>query len=52
MVERTRNGGAEVVALLKTGSAYYAPAAATHQMVNTVLFDEIVPAQKEHDDGR
>lgn len=40
LVERTRHGGAEIVALLKTGSAYYAPAAATLQMVKSVLFDE------------
>lgn len=40
LVERTRHGGAEIVSLLKTGSAYYAPAAATYQMVKTVLFDE------------
>ena len=40
LVERTRHGGAEIVALLKTGSAYYAPAAATYQMVKAVLFDE------------
>ena len=35
LVERTKNGGAEVVALLKSGSAYYAPAAAAHQMVRS-----------------
>ncbi len=40
LVERTRHGGAEIVALLKTGSAYYAPAAATYEMVKAVLFDE------------
>lgn len=40
LVERTRHGGAEIVALLKTGSAYYAPAAATYEMVKAVLFDD------------
>ena len=39
LVDRTRNGGAEIVALLKTGSAYYAPAAATLEMVEAVLQD-------------
>jgi malate dehydrogenase len=37
--DRTANGGAEVVALLKTGSAYYAPAAATFEMVDAILRD-------------
>ena len=36
---RTRNGGAEVVALLKTGSAYYAPAASVFEMVESILLD-------------
>jgi malate dehydrogenase len=40
IIERTRNGGAEIVSLLKTGSAFYAPAAATVQMVRSILFDE------------
>jgi len=40
LVERTRNGGAEIVALLKTGSAYYAPSAATLEMVEAVLMDK------------
>jgi malate dehydrogenase len=39
LVERTRNGGAEVVALLKTGSAYYAPSAAAARMVRSVALD-------------
>ena len=39
LVERTRNGGAEVVALLKSGSAYYAPAASVAQMVGAILGD-------------
>ena len=39
LVERTRKGGGEIVSLLKTGSAYYAPAAATVQMVDAVLLD-------------
>ena len=39
LVDRTRNGGAEVVALLKTGSAYYAPAASTFEMVDSILRD-------------
>jgi malate dehydrogenase len=37
--DRTRNGGAEVVALLKTGSAYYAPAASVFEMVESILLD-------------
>ncbi|MHB8449731.1 MAG: malate dehydrogenase [Mycobacteriales bacterium] len=39
LVERTRNGGAEVVALLKTGSAYFAPSAAAARMVRAVAED-------------
>ncbi len=39
IVERTRKGGGEIVNLLKTGSAYYAPGAATAQMVEAVLRD-------------
>jgi malate dehydrogenase len=39
LVERTAKGGAEIVALLKTGSAYYAPAAATFEMVESILLD-------------
>ena len=39
LVERTANGGAEIVALLKTGSAFYAPAAATFEMVEAILLD-------------
>ena len=37
--ERTANGGAEVVALLKTGSAFYAPAASSFEMVEAILLD-------------
>jgi malate dehydrogenase len=37
--DRTANGGAEVVALLKTGSAFYAPAASTFEMVDAILRD-------------
>jgi malate dehydrogenase len=40
LVDRTRNGGAEIVALLKTGSAYYAPAASALEMVAAVLLDK------------
>jgi len=40
IVERTRKGGAEIVGLLKTGSAFYAPAAATTQMVEAILRDK------------
>jgi malate dehydrogenase len=39
LVERTANGGAEIVGLLKTGSAYYAPAASTFEMVEAILLD-------------
>ena len=39
LVERTRNGGAEIVALLKTGSAYYAPSAAAARMAKAVIED-------------
>lgn len=39
LVERTRQGGAEIVALLKTGSAYYAPSAAAAQMARAVAED-------------
>jgi malate dehydrogenase len=40
IIERTRNGGAEIVNLLKTGGAYYAPAAATAEMVEAILRDQ------------
>lgn len=40
IVQRTRDGGAEIVKLLKTGSAYYAPAAATAQMVEAIVRDK------------
>jgi malate dehydrogenase len=40
IVERTRNGGAEIVALLGTGSAFYAPAAAAVEMAQAILRDE------------
>jgi malate dehydrogenase len=40
IVERTRKGGGEIVNLLKTGSAYYAPSAAAVQMVEAVLRDK------------
>jgi len=45
LVVRTRNGGAEVVALLKTGSAYYAPSAAAARMARAVALDtgEVMP---------
>jgi len=45
LVVRTRNGGAEVVALLKTGSAYYAPSAAAARMAKAVIEDsgEVMP---------
>lgn len=46
IVDRTRKGGGEIVSLLKTGSAYYAPSAAVAQMVEAILKDKklIVPA--------
>lgn len=40
IVERTRNGGAEIVKYLKTGSAYYAPSASTVEMVEAILKDK------------
>lgn len=40
IVERTRKGGGEIVNLLRTGSAYYAPGAATAQMVEAILKDK------------
>lgn len=46
LIERTRKGGGEIVQLLKSGSAYYAPAAATVEMVKAVILDEkkLLPA--------
>ena len=46
IVNRARKGGGEIVSLLKTGSAYYAPAVAVTQMVEAILKDKhlIVPA--------
>jgi malate dehydrogenase len=46
LVERTRKGGAEIVGYLKTGSAFYAPAASVAEMVEAVLTNEkrIIPA--------
>ena len=40
IIHRTKNGGAEIVSMLKSGSAYYAPAAATCQMVKSIVFNE------------
>jgi malate dehydrogenase len=39
IVERTAKGGAEIVSLLRTGSAYYAPSAAVVRMVESIVFD-------------
>ena len=45
IVQRTRDGGAEIVKLLKTGSAFYAPSAAVAQMVDAIVYDrkQILP---------
>ena len=57
IVTRTRNGGAEIVGLLKTGSAYYAPSAATIQMAEAIIRDKkrVLPCaaycDKEYDVG-
>jgi malate dehydrogenase len=53
LVERTAKGGGEIVALLKTGSAFYAPAASAAQMVEAILLDNkrFVPAAA-HLDGQ
>ena len=57
IVKRTRDGGAEIVNLLKTGSAYYAPAASTAQMAESILKDRkmVLPCaaycDKEYDVG-
>ncbi len=40
LVQRTRNGGAEIVSLLKTGSAYYAPASSAVEMAESILKDK------------
>ncbi len=40
IVQRTRDGGAEIVGLLKTGSAFYAPSAAVAQMVDSIILDK------------
>jgi malate dehydrogenase len=40
LVQRTANGGAEIVSLLKTGSAYYAPASAAVEMTESILKDK------------
>src|SRR5690606_11591416 len=46
IVERTRKGGGEIVSLLKTGSAYYAPGASVVQMVEAIVKDKkrLIPA--------
>jgi malate dehydrogenase len=46
LVEKTSNGGAEIVALLKTGSAYFAPSSAAATMVKAIITDsnEVLPA--------
>ncbi len=53
IVQRTRGGGGEIVKLLKSGSAYYAPAAATVKMANAVLNDrKTVLAASAYCDGQ
>ncbi len=46
IVERTRKGGAEIVSLLKTGSAYYAPASSAYHMIKAIRDDSdlVLPA--------
>ncbi|MDY6850720.1 MAG: malate dehydrogenase, partial [Thermodesulfobacteriota bacterium] len=39
IIDRTRNGGAEIVSLLKTGSAYYAPASSAVEMAESILYN-------------
>lgn len=57
IIDRARNGGAEIVNLLKTGSAYYAPGAAVTQMIEAVVRDKkrVIPCcafcDKEYDVG-
>jgi malate dehydrogenase len=40
LVERTRNGGAEIVELLQTGGAFYAPASSVYRMIETILMNQ------------
>ena len=40
IVQRTRDGGAEIVGLLKTGSAYYAPSASIVEMIDSIVLDK------------
>ena len=40
IVQRTRDGGAEIVGLLKTGSAYYAPSASIVEMIDSIILDK------------
>jgi malate dehydrogenase len=40
LVQRTRDGGAEIVNLLKTGSAFYAPSAALAEMTDAIVYDK------------
>jgi malate dehydrogenase len=52
IVDRTRKGGGEIVSLLKTGSAYYAPGAAAGQMVEAILKDmQLVVTASAYLDG-
>jgi malate dehydrogenase len=46
LVQKTSNGGAEIVALLKTGSAYFAPSSAAATMVKSIISDtnDVMPA--------
>ena len=48
IVQRTRDGGAEVVKLLKPGSAYYAPSAAVAEMVDSIVLDQkrVLPVRR------
>ena len=50
IIDRARNGGAEIVNLLKTGSAYYAPGAAVAQMIEAVVRDKkrVIPVSYTH----
>ena len=53
IIDRTRKGGAEIVGLLKTGSAFYAPSAAIAEMVDAIILDQKRnPALRRAPDGR